>query len=138
MDFSNYLFHKHNIDRMAVDKAVFGDTITAADSQKEVDSFEKYNPEFIKYANEIYNYTRNLQKFSLDAGVMSQESYDYNIKTYPHYVPTYRVGKSVGKRATIRGVANINKKAKGSNLDLLPILTTLEKLTIQRVSNAKN
>ena len=51
-NFSDYLFHKHNVDRMKVNKAVFADSVTGADSQVEVDKFEKTNPEFIKYANE--------------------------------------------------------------------------------------
>ena len=86
-NFSDYLFHKHNVDRMKVNKAVFADSVTGADSQVEVDKFEKTNPEFIKYANEVYKYTRNLMEFCVDSGLTTQAQYHINLQLYPHYVP---------------------------------------------------
>lgn len=136
-EFSLYLLHNHNIDRMAQDKPVFSEKVTADMSRQEVAKYESKHPEFKRIANEIYKYTDNLLKYQVDTGLISQETYDYDRKTYPHYVPTYRDNKGMKINPTIRGIRNVNKKAKGSNLDILPLLTQLEEKTMQVVSNGR-
>ncbi len=79
-----YLYHKHNVDRMTLEdryddvpnKAVFGDNMTADLSQKIVERYETENPELIGYAEDVYNYNKYLRNLLVEGGVISQEIAD--------------------------------------------------------------
>ena len=142
--FAEYLYHKHNIDRMtleerfegATNKAVFGDAVTAAESREIVRRSEKNNPEFKKYAEDVYKYNRHLRQLLVDGGVISQKTADLWEKMYPHYVPISRVmenGVSVYVPLDSRrtGVNAPVKKAKGGNQDIRPVYTVMAGRTLQ-------
>lgn len=142
--FAEYLYHKHNIDRMtleerfegATNKAVFGDAVTAAESREMVRRIEKDNPEFKKYSEDVYKYNRHLRQLLVEGGVISQETADLWEKMYPHYVPISRVmenGASIYVPLDSRrtGVNAPIKKAKGGNQDMRPVYTVMASRTLQ-------
>ena len=138
--FYEYLLHMHNIDRMAQDKPVFGESVTAEISRQKADELLKENPEFEKLANKVYVYNRNLMQWRVDSGLISQEQSDIMNKMYPHYVPTFRDmsgtagSKIVGNAVNI---ANTVRKATGGNRDILPLDLAMARQTMQTVQAAK-
>jgi hypothetical protein len=197
-DFSTYLYHVHNVDRMSLEtngaqvyqdaimqleaenpmllnatreevealasgnsdyreaaiewlqlddslndlhnKPVFGESVTAEDSQKSAAELLRKNPEFRELAEKVYAYNRNLMKYRVDAGLVSQKQADIMNALYPHYVPTFRDTSSTtgmkmgGNQAQ---VARTVRSATGSNLDLMPIDGSMAEQTLQTVRAAK-
>ncbi|MBR6689756.1 MAG: hypothetical protein IKL65_00295 [Bacilli bacterium] len=146
-DFSQYIYHKHNTSRMNLNslysednKPVFSSNVTAEDSQKIVDKYEKNNPEFKEWAKEIYDYNNFLLDILVDYEVISKEDKAYYNKKYPYYVPTIRVSdktkvnlEMIGKKASI----NIPiKKAKGGNGDIIPLKEAMSLRTMQTLNSA--
>lgn len=197
-DFSTYLYHVHNVDRMSLEtngaqvyqdaimqlemenpmlqnatreevealasgnsdyreaaiewlqlddslndlhnKPVFGESVTAEDSRKAAAELARKNPEFAELAERVYAYNRNLMKYRVDAGLVSQNQADIMNALYPHYVPTFRDTSSTtgmkmgGNQAQ---VARTVRSATGSNLDLMPIDGSMAEQTLQTVRAAK-
>lgn len=139
-----YLYHKHNVDRMtladrfegAENKAVFGDSVTAKDSQEIVDQYEFAEPRLMEYAENIYNYNKHLRKMLVEGGVISQETADLWEKMYPHYVPIRRVNDT-GLNVNVpldTGRTGVNapiKRATGGSADILPLFDTMAMRTMQ-------
>jgi hypothetical protein len=139
-----YLYHKHNVDRMtlanrfkdAENKAVFGEHVTAEMSQEIVDQYEFAEPKLMEYAEQIYNYNKHLRKMLVDGGVISQETADLWEKMYPHYVPIRRVNDT-GLNVNVpldTGRTGVNapiKRATGGSADILPLFDTMAMRTLQ-------
>lgn len=142
-EFSEYMYHSLNIDRMTLDerygienKAVFGKTITAGVSQQKVAELESAHPEFKAYAQDVYDYMSNLRERMVANGILSQETADLWSEMYPHYVPIRRVdskGLNVNvPLATDRtGVNAPIKRATGGSSDILPLFDTIGQRTMQ-------
>lgn len=143
-DLYSYVYHLHNIDRMSLsnryddveNKAVFGDSITAADSQIEVAVLEAKHPELKKYANEIYSINNYLRNLLVEGGVISQETADLWAEMYPHYVPIRRAGEhglniNVPLDTGRTGVNAPVKRATGGSSDILPLFDTMAQRTLQ-------
>ena len=141
--FFNYLYHVHNIDRMTLDerfgvenKTVFGETVTADVSRKKAAQYEKVNPEFKVWAEDVYAYNKHLRQLLVDGGVISQNTADLWEKMYPHYVPIRRVD-SKGQNISVpldtnkTGVNNPVKKATGGSSDIQPVFSTMAQRTEQ-------
>ena len=139
-----YLYHKHNVDRMTLadryddvpNKAVFGDNVTAKESQEIVNQYEFAEPKLKEYAQEIYNYNKHLRGLLVDGGVISQETADLWEEMYPHYVPIRRVGDeglniNVALDTGRTGVNAPIKRATGGNRDILPLFDTMAQRTLQ-------
>ena len=136
--FYDYMYHKHNIDRMTLEerykdtknKTVFGDSVTADKSREVVAKYEAEHPEFTKWAQDVYDINKHLRKLLVDSGVISQETADLWEEMYPHYVPVRRVGDS-GINVNVpldTGRTGVNapvKKATGGNRDILPLFDTM-------------
>lgn len=150
-DFYNYMYHKHNVDRMTLDKRygvenkpVFGESVTAAQSQAIVNQYEKTHPEFMDFAQDVYDYVNADKQLLVDNGVISQETADLWSKMYPHYVPTRRttdtgidINVPLDTRKT--GINAPIKKATGGSADILPLFDTLAMRTLQTYrATAKN
>lgn len=138
--FSEYMFHLHNIDRMAQGKPVFGESVTAEMSQVKVNEFEYSNPEFIKYAAKVHEYNQNLMQYRIDSGLVSVEQANVMNEMYPNYVPTYRKNAvSTGARGGSGRVEITQgiKKATGSSKDLLPLHEQMARQTMQVVQAGK-
>lgn len=159
-DFSAYLFHLHNMDRMSLEtrgaqvyrelgldvpadlenKPVFGEEVTARDSEKAAAELLQKYPEFQQMAQDVYRYNQNLMQYRVDSGLISEKQAQLMNALYPHYVPTFRkTGKSSGM--TVFGgqakVAQTVQKATGSNLDLMPIDDSIARQTVRVISAAK-
>lgn len=138
-EFQEFLYHKHNVDRMAVNKPVFGD-ITAEESAEIATKLLEKNPNFAKESAKVYNYFDNLMQYRVDSGLVSKDTADMLSELYENYVPTYRVmsdgidRKGVSQSNRLVKVKPALKEAKGSSLDLLPLHEQVEKLTEQTVN----
>ena len=136
-DFERYMYHAHNVDRMSLEqrfgvpnKAVYGDSITADASRAEVAKYEKKNPEFKAWAEEIYAITKWQRSLLVENGIISQETADLWEKMYPHYVP---IAREDAKGANVyvpldtnkTGVNAPIKKAVGGNSNIEPMLNTI-------------
>lgn len=142
-DFFTYLYHVHNIDRMTLEdrfgvenKTVFGETVTADVSRKKVAQYEKKNPEFKSWANDVYAYNKHLRQLLVDGNVISQETANLWERMYPHYVPIRRVDSkgnniSVPLDTNKTGVNNPVKRAIGGNSDIQPVFSTMAQRTEQ-------
>lgn len=151
-DFYNYMYHKHNVDRMSLasrfegmeNKPVFGDSVTAEQSQAIVNEYEKTHPEFLEFAQDVYDYVNADKQLLVDNGVISQETADLWSKMYPHYVPTRRttdtgidINVPLDTRKT--GINAPIKKATGGNANILPLFDTMAMRTLQTYrATAKN
>lgn len=140
----NYLYHKHNVDRMTLadryedveNKPVFGDYVTAEVSQQEIAKLEKSNPEIKNYAERIYNINKHLRNMLVEGGVISQETANLWEEMYPHYVPVRRVGESglninVALDTNKTGINAPVKRATGGNSDILPLFDTMAQRALQ-------
>ena len=150
--FYEYLYHMHNVDRMtletryqgAINKAVFGDSVTADMSRVAATELAKENPEFRAWARDIYRYNENLRQILVDGGVISQETANLWAEMYPHYVPIRRAGDfglsvNVPLDSKRTGVNAPVKKAKGGSQDILDLFDTMGQRTIQTLTAvAKN
>lgn len=198
-EFYEYIYHKHNIDRMSLEakaheriratlrtseysheelmklankritektspedvmaiekareykalyeiknKPVFGNSVTAKDSQEIVNEYELAHPEFMDFAQDIYNYTNADRQELVNNGVISQETADLWQQMYPHYVPIRRAGYE-GAAINVpldTGRTGVNapiKKATGGNKDILPLFDTMALRTLQTYrATAKN
>ena len=142
--FYEYLYHMHNIDRMTLEqrfhdtpnKPVFGDSVTADISREEVAKLEKANPEFKKWAKDVWDYNKHLREMAVDGGLISREIADLWQTMYPHYVPVRRAGDT-GLNVNVpldTGRTGVNapfKKAKGGSRDILPLFDTMGQRTLQ-------
>ena len=151
-DFYNYIYHKHNVDRMnleerfedGVNKPVFGEGITSEISQQIVDEYEAAHPEFMDYAKDVYDYVNADRQQLVKEGVISQETADLWQEMYPHYVPIRRSGKdgidiNVPLDTRRTGINAPIKKAVGGSADILPLFDTMAMRTLQTYrATAKN
>lgn len=151
-EFYEYIYHKHIVDRMRLEgryegmenKPVFGYNVTAEDSQQVVNKYESQHPEFITFAQDVYDYLDADRQVLVDNGVISQETADLWKSMYPHYVPIRRAGHT-GSSINVpldTGRTGVNapiKKATGGNKDILPLFDTMASRTLQTYrATAKN
>ncbi len=154
-DFSNYMYHQLNIDRMTLEerfdgdtginyerknpiknKPVFADKITAEISQEIVNKYEQTNPKFKEWAKDVYDFLDANTKELVKSGVISEDTRQLFKEMYPHYVPIARVN-SKGNTISVpldTGRTGINspiKRAKGGNQDILPLFETIADRTLQ-------
>lgn len=181
-EFYDYVYHKHNVDRMSLEsrakakaieldkrsatitdmkekaeieaqlkelskvanKPVFGNSVTSEVSQQRVNEYEMYHPEFIDFAQDVYDYVNADRAQLVKEGVISQETADLWQQMYPHYVPIRRAGHegpaiNVALDTNRTGINAPIKKATGGNSDILPLFDTMAQRTIQtQRATAKN
>lgn len=138
--FSDYLFNKHNEQRYARNKGVFGDKITAEQSLKIAQEYESKHPEFKEYAKDVYEYLDGLRNILVQGGLISKKQAKMLKEMYPYYVPTYRSKISTGAVSNFQNnisVKNQIKKATGSENDILPLQTIIPQLTVKYVNAAR-
>lgn len=122
--------------------------VTAEQSEAIVKKYEEAHPEFKRVAEKVWAFLQNLNQYRVDTGLISQDTFDYLHKLYPHYVPTYRTGATKGIGA-IEGKYNLKvkttiKTAKGSTKNLLPpdvmiarqVMETVRAGQINKLANA--
>ena len=143
-EFSEYMYHLLNIDRMTLaeryqdmeNKPVFGNGVTADMSMQTAAELEQANPEFQKWAQDIYTINTHLREKMVNSGIISRETADLWAEMYPHYVPIRRAGYegaaiNVALDTNRTGVNAPIKRATGGNRDILPMFDTIGQRTIQ-------
>ncbi len=135
--FQNYLYHVHNVDRMTLEdrfgvpnKAVYGDSVTADISRKKATRLLKQNPEFKRWAQDIYNINKQVRSKLVEGGLISQEVADLWEQMYPHYVPITRVDQNganvnVPLDSNKTGVNAPVKRATGGSSNIEPLFNTM-------------
>ena len=122
----NYYKNLHN-------KPVFGVEVTAEESAKEVSRLEGEHVEFSRLAEEVYGYVRNLQKYRVSCGLISQMSVDHLNKLYPHYIPTYLLdeqGVTTGPQDAVTISSTVKEKnGNFKEVKLMPLHVALANQT---------
>ena len=89
-EFDDYLLNKHNVSRYAYEKGLYGKKISAIDSQKIVDIYEKKYPQFKEWSKKVRKYNDNNLSDLVDNGLVSESTYKKLKTMYGDYVPTFR------------------------------------------------
>jgi len=132
--FSDYLLHKLNIERMKQGKPVFGESVTAEMSKKEVTKYEKNHPEFVEASQDINMFNKNQLDNLVKAGITSEEAQKTMNEMYDNYVriqrdkPIQKSPLQMFKGASIR---NPIQKATGGNADIKPLKESMAEQAIQ-------
>ena len=122
------------------DKPVFGSSVTASDSRAAADKLLKEHPEFEKWAKDVYAYLDGLMEVRKQGGLVSADMAQRMKELYPHYVPTYRDMPSTSGGYSNPNSVAVNstiKSAKGGNQDIMPLIDSIARQTLQTFSAAK-
>lgn len=122
------------------DKPVFGSSVTAEDSRSIADKLLDQHPEFKEWAKDVYAYSDNLMTVRKQAGLVSEDLMRRTKELYPHYVPIFRdmVNTSGGYYSQNSiSIDSTVEKAKGGNQNIMPIIDSMARQTMQVFSAAK-
>ena len=122
------------------DKPVFGSSVTADDSRATAADLLDAHPEFEKWAKDVYAYLDGLMEVRKQGGLVSADMAQYMKELYPHYVPTYRDMPSTSGGYSNPNSVAVNstiKSAKGGNQDIMPLIDSIARQTLQTFSAAK-
>lgn len=122
------------------DKPVFGSSVTVDDSRAAAADLLDAHPEFEKWAKDVYAYLDGLMEVRKQGGLVSADMAQYMKELYPHYVPTYRdMASTSGGYSNPNSVAvnSTIKSAKGGNQDIMPLIDSIARQTLQTFSAAK-
>lgn len=122
------------------DKPVFGSSVTADDSRAAVADLLDAHPEFEKWAKDVYAYLDGLMEVRKQGGLVSEDMVQRMKELYPHYVPTYRDMPSTSGGYSNPNSVAVNstiKSAKGGNQDIMPLIDSIARQTLQTFSAAK-
>lgn len=138
-EFSEYLLHKHNIDRSERNKYVFGSEIGPAESTAIAMELEQKHPEFKEYAKDIKKFNHNNLQCLVDAGLLSNDMVKYLEAMYPNYVTISRdlQDSTYAGDKEKTGVNAPIKSATGGNSDIQPLKDTMaqQAIKIKRLIN---
>ena len=122
------------------DKPVFGSSVTADDSRAAAADLLDAHPEFEKWAKDVYAYLDGLMEVRKQGGLVSADMAQCMKELYPHYVPTYRAMPSTSGGYSNPNSVAVNstiKSAKGGNQDIMPLIDSIARQTLQTFSAAK-
>lgn len=122
------------------DKPVFGSSVTADDSRAAAAALLEAHPEFEKWAKDVYAYLDGLMEVRKQGGLVSEDMVQRMKELYPHYVPTYRDMPSTSGGYSNPNSVAVNstiKSAKGGNQDIMPLIDSIARQTLQTFSAAK-
>lgn len=138
-EFSEYLLHKHNIDRSERNKFVFGSEIGPAESTAIAMELEQRYPKFKEYAKDIKKFNHNNLQCLVDAGLLSNDMVKYLESMYPNYVTISRdlQDSTYAGDKNKTGVNAPIKNATGGNADIQPLKETMaqQAIKIKRLIN---
>lgn len=123
-EFNDYLINRHNLDRQALGKAIYNESVTSEDSRRIIQKYENLHPEFKEWANDVYTFNKNELHNLVEEGFISKELEEHLHDIYGDYIPIHRdiidiVNQAEESRKT--GAVNPIKKAKGGNQNILNI-----------------
>lgn len=131
VDFEDYLLNKHNIARTAFGKSLYGDNVSAPQSKKIAENYEKQHPEFKEWAKEVNKYNDNNLKDLVDNGLVSKGTYDKLKEMYGDYVPTYRdITETMQEFEDNRIGSSALKAATKSDKKILSVKESMAKQTL--------
>lgn len=123
--FNDYLLNRLNIERLAVEKSIFGPEITSETSRNTIRKYEKKYPQFKEWANDVYKYNSNELQNLVDAGFISKETQELFHSMYGDYVPIHRILEETVEKASKTtketGATSPIKRAKGGYQEILDI-----------------
>lgn len=122
------------------DKPVFGSSVTADDSRAATADLLDAHPEFEKWAKDVYAYLDGLMEVRKQGGLVSEDMVQRMKELYPHYVPTYRDMPSTSGGYSNPNSVAVNstiKSAKGGNQNIMPLIDSIARQTLQTFSAAK-
>lgn len=122
------------------DKPVFGSSVTADDSRAAAADLLDAHPEFEKWAKDVYAYLDGLMEVRKQGGLVSEDMVQRMKELYPHYVPTYRDMPSTSGGYSNPNSVAVNstiKSAKGGNQNIMPLIDSIARQTLQTFSAAK-
>lgn len=131
----DYVLNKDNISRSKYEKYIFGEEISAKDSQRIIDEYDKKYPQLKEYAKQVSDYANNNTKGYLLGTFINQDLYDHMREMYPDHVPVVRdISETPGLAEYDNVGAQVLKRATGGNQE---ILSPKEALAQQSVSYAR-
>ena len=122
------------------DKPVFGSSVTADDSRAAAADLLDAHHEFEKWAKDVYAYLDGLMEVRKQGGLVSEDMVQRMKELYPHYVPTYRDMPSTSGGYSNPNSVAVNstiKSAKGGNQNIMPLIDSIARQTLQTFSAAK-
>ncbi|MCI8654271.1 MAG: hypothetical protein HFJ48_00095 [Clostridia bacterium] len=132
-EFSEYLLHKHNIDRSGRGKYVLGEDIGPTESTAIALELEQKHPEFKQYAKDIKEFNHNNLINLKEAGLLTQEIIEYLEGIYPNYVT---ISRDIEENLYVgddkkTGVGAPIKQATGGSTDIKPLKDTMAEQIIR-------
>lgn len=130
-EFEDYLLNKHNISRKAFEKGIFGDEISANESKKIVQKYEKQYPQFKLWSEEVSKYNDNNLRDLVDNGLVSESIYKNLKSMYGDYVPTYRdITQTMAEYEQNKIGSNPLKHATQNDLNILSVKENMAEQTL--------
>lgn len=131
----DYVLNKDNIARSNYEKGLYGESITAKDSEKIIDEYDKKYPQLKDYAKQVSDFGNHNTESYLVGTFISQDLYDHMREMYPDHVPVVRdVSETPGMAEYDNVGTQVLKRAKGGDE---AILSPKEALSQQSIAYAK-
>lgn len=134
--FADYLENRNNIARDKLGESLYGADVTAVQSRKIVEEYEKKYPQFKEWANDVSKYNDNLAESYLVGSFINQELWNKLKQLNPDYVPAFRdIVETKGLSDSVDNVGfQVLKRAEGGSSK---ILTPKEAMAEQTVNYVK-
>ena len=137
-DFQEYLIMKHVPARHAKGTDIYPEVSPELAEKRVAELEEKYGKELTDWADDVYDYIKDLQQYRVDSGMLSKEAAEQFEKDYPFYVPTNRVNDESGEIDFFTGgISNGIRSAKGGDNDVLDIYSQLYTATNKTIHAAE-
>lgn len=120
--------HAQSRQDVTIGKAVFGREVNVSDA---IAQLTRENPEFRGIIDECEDwYTKFMQTWLVDTGMMDQATFDMLRSRYPYYVPTFRSGMGENRQTRVRAndtPGNAVQTARGGTSNLYnPVMGMVE------------
>ncbi len=137
--FCLYMQYLNNAERSVNDKAIFSD-VSREESFRRAEMLVGANPEFEKWAEDVYKYNDGLMHWLIDSGLLSQDQYETMKQQNKYYVPAFYVDDfKFDKPRHIKNVVvkKTVKRARGGVETTMPLLDAFQLKTQQVITEAK-
>lgn len=112
--FTDYLLHRHNIDRARQGKNVFND-VSAAESKQKCEEILMQYPEFKLLGDELSEINEQLiDNWLVPSGLIDEFTAKKLKALYPNYVPTYRIEDEAVENALEKREAMLKREGYNS------------------------
>ena len=137
--FDDYLLNRTNIERSKYEKGLYGESITAKDSEAIIKAYEEKFPEINGLGKKISNYNDNNLKILKDGGFISNELYTKLRQMYEDYVPAIvDIIETPGLEEADNVGYQVLKRAKGNDKNILSPKESMASQTVKYVEAYRN